>query len=226
MKIFSHYIWESEGVEKANSSAVILQQVKVKNKCCLLACVCDGKEGGEEGIYIAGNFTEHLVEWFHRQCIPMINQARKAERIPQLLEKEIKSMPVFDLSGMLVWGDQFCYFEKGEAKSFLFNRRFNKKQCRNLSQMLFGKDRVSKDSVGKERGGKLLMISGTLQKGISVLISTAGFCEHISEKELLEVLFEEKAKDGEIHKRLKELWKEDMVRGGAKYAGAVFFRVG
>ena len=78
----------------------------------------------------------------------------------------------------------------------------------------------------KDKGEELLLVSGTLQKGISVLISTAGFCEHISEKEMLEVLFEEKATDVEIQKRLKELWKEDIVRGGAEYAGAVFFRVG
>ena len=214
MKYYSHYLWESAGRE--NPVSLVLQQVKLKKGRCLLACICDGSRSKADGSLISGYFTERLVEWFHHQCLPLINQSGKTEKIHQLLEKEIKSMPVYDLSGMLVWGEQFCYFEKGDVKSLLFNRRFNKKQCRNLSQMLFDKD----------KGEELLLVSGTLQKGISILISTAGFCEHISEKEMLEVLFEEKAKDVEIQKRLKELWKEDIVRGGAEYAGAVFFRVG
>ena len=233
MNIFSHYIWESES-EKANPSSVVLQQIKVGKKTCILVCICDGKKEGEQGIRGAGYVTESLVEWFHHRCIPKLCResgfsvfGRETEnlwsKIQGELEKEIRGAMTraaqnrkltLHLCGMLIWEEQFCYFVKGDTKGYLFNRRFNKKQCRDLQLLLFG----------KERGEDLQMISGELQKGVSILFSTARYCEHISKEEMLEVLFVEKDTELRIRKKLKELWKEDMLRGGERYVGAVFIR--
>ena len=225
MNIFSHYIWESEG-EKANPSSVVLQQIKVKKKSCILVFICDGKKEGEKGIYKAGCFTESLVEWFHHRCIPIFSDAHGNyvsgdtvrsvwNKVQRELEKELRQNSTgYEFSGMLLWEECFFYFTKGETKGYLFNKRFNKKQCRNLKEVLFGKN----------AGEELLIISGELQKGVSLLLSTAGYCECISDEEMVEVLFSEKETELRIRKKLKELWKEDMTRGGARYVGAVFIR--
>ena len=225
MNIFSHYIWESEG-EKANPSSVVLQQIKVRKKSCILVFICDGKKEGDMGIYKAGRFAESLVEWFHHRCIPVFVEVHgryasdsKAETVWNKLQRELEkellqNLTCYEFSGMLLWEEHFFYFAKGETKGYLFNKRFNKKQCRDLKEVLFGRD----------AGEALLMISGELQKGVSLLISTAGYCEYISDEEMVEVLFSEKENELRICKKLKELWKEDMARGGEWYVGAVFIR--
>ncbi len=228
MKFNSHYIWESGSVEKPNPVSVVLQQVKLKHCRCLLACVCDGSKSGDEAMCVSGYFTERLVEWFHRQCIPKLQNLCWNEGVQCLLECELSAIQAeleeygvrknavikCDISGMIIYEEIFCYFSMGENRGYLFNRRFNKKQCRDLNKCL----------LRKEKHDQIQLVQGTLQRDVAVLIGNSSFGANILSKEMIEVLFEEKLADKEIKKRLKELWSADIERGQKGYAGAVFFR--
>ena len=228
MKYYSHYIWEKGDVEKQNPVSVVLQQVKLRKGRCLLACVCDGTGSAENESLVSGYFTERLVEWFHRKYIPTLQMKVHNMSIQQLLCEELKKMDeelqefgmkkgyltTYAALGMVVWNDEFCCFWKGPCKGYFFNRRFNKKQRRDLGELLYQRKEES----------QMQLVQGSLQKGVGILLCSPLFDTNITEDEMLEVLSPEHLKDGEIQKHLMELWKENRWRGENGYAGAVFFR--
>ena len=123
------------------------------------------------------------------------------------------SVTEYDILGMAVWNDSFCGFWKGDCKGYIFNKRFNRKQRRDL-----------KEVIGQKEEGQIQLVEGNLQKGVGILFCSSLFDGYIREEEMLEVLSEEDLADKEIERRLRELWKENQKRGERGYAGAVFFR--
>ncbi len=227
MQYYSHYIWESGSGEKKNPVSVVLQQVSLNKHQYLLACVCDGRRSKDSGSLVSGYFTERLAEWFHQRH-PGIKHQCKEEEILQAISKELKKITeelqeygrqknievAYDIWGILICDNQFWMFKKGDCKGYLFNRRFNRKQRKELQKVLL-QDKADPDE---------LLLYGRLQKNIGILLCSEAFGENISEEEMLQVLFEENLKDKDIQKRLGELWNENIRRGGTRYAGAVFFR--
>lgn len=227
MKYYSHYIWESGSEEKENPVSVVLQQVRMKNHRCLFICVCDGTRSERYGSLVSGYFTERLVEWFHQHYLGRLCRKDKEEDVLQALSKELKRIgeelkeygrqkridAAYDIWGILMYDNLFWSFAQGECKGYLFNRRFNKKQRTSLERTIF-----------QESGRQMKLAHGRLQKDIGILICNPVFDANLSEEEMLEVLFEERLADRDIQKRLREIWRENVRRGGKAYAGAVFFR--
>ncbi len=228
MKYYSHYLWENGNAKKQNPVSVVLQQVKLRKGRCLLACVCDGTGSSENESLVSGYFTERLVEWFHRRYIPTLQMRTHSMSTDQMLGEELIKMEEelqeygrqkgivaeYDVLGMVVWDDEFCCFWKGDCKGYLFNRRFNKKQRRNLKELI----------CQKEENGRMQLVQGSLQKGVGIVLCSSLFDTNLTEEEMVEVLAEEHIKDEDIRKRLTELWKENQKRGEDRHAGAVFFR--
>ena len=228
MKYYSHYVWESGSVERQNPVSVVLQQVKLRKGSCLLVCICDGTESGENACLVSGYLTERLVEWFHHKYIPTLQKKTQDRSASQVLGEELKkieeeleeygrqkgTVPKYDVLGMAVWDSEYCCFLKGKCKGYLFNRRFNKKQMRNLKTLVY---------QGEEEH-RIQLAQGSMQKGVGILLCSPLFDSNISGEEMLEVLWEEHLEDGDIQKRLGELWKENKKRGETGHAGAVFFR--
>ena len=228
MKYYSHYIWESGSVERQNPVSIVLQQVKLRKGRCLLVCICDGTGSGENASLVSGYLTERLVEWFHHKYIPTLQKkdpdrstfwvlTEELKRIEEELEeygRQKGTVATYDVLGMAVCDSEFFCFLKGKCKGYLFNRRFNKKQIRNLKALVY---------QGEEES-RIQLVQGSMQKGVGILLCSPLFDTNISEDEMLEVLSEEHLEDGDIQKRLGELWKENKKRGENGHAGAVFFR--
>ena len=227
MKYYSHYIWENEKLEGQNPVSLVLQQAKLRKGRCLLACICDGTRSIENESLVSGYVTERLTEWFHGKYIATLQVSMNGIKIQHMLEEELAkieeeleeygrqkgSVVECDLLGMAVWNDSFCCFWKGDCKGYIFNKRFNRKQRRDL-----------KEVIGQKEEGQIQLVEGNLQKGVGILFCSSLFDGYIREEEMLEVLSEEDLADKEIEKRLRELWKENQKRGERGHAGAVFFR--
>ena len=227
MKYYSHYIWENGDVKEQNPVSLVLQQAKLRKGRCLLACICDGTRSIENESLVSGYVTERLVEWFHGKCIPTLQITVNDAKIPHMLEEELAKIEEevkefekhkgitadYDILGMTVWNDWFCCFWKGDCKGYVFNKRFNRKQRRNLKSVIFRKEE-----------SQMQLAEGNLQKGVGILICSSLFESNLREEEMLEVLAEEGLEDKDIGKRLRELWKENQKRGERGHAGAVFFR--
>lgn len=257
MQYFSHYIWESGSGEKENGISVVLQQVSCKKEHYLLACVCDSGEssvgfawdgrqeevnGGRRSM-VSGYFTERLVEWFHREFLALTLKRRGEELVSGLLEKELHvieqelltyerrkgGQSVWSICGILLWENQFWFFGKGDCQSLLFNRRFNRKQCRALVRQTSAEIRRNPvtGNVSGESGESSvrILMEGSLQKNIGILLADPSFGKSLQQEELLQVLFEKKLTDAEIGKRLRELAEENRTRGGRTGTGAVFVRL-
>ena len=227
MKYYSHYIWENGEVKGQNPVSLVLQQAKLRKGRCLLACICDGTRIIENESLVSGYITERLVEWFHGKCIPTLQITMNDAKIRHMLEEELAKIEEevkefekqkgitadYDIWGMAVKNDYFCCFWKGDCKGYIFNKRFNRKQRRNL-----------KDIICQKEECQLQLIEGNLQKGVGILLCSPLFDSNLIEEEMLEVLSEEDLEDKDIGKRLRELWKENQKRGERGHAGAVFFR--
>ena len=227
MKYYSHYIWENGEVKEQNPVSLVLQQAKLRKGRCLLACICDGTRSIENESLVSGYVTERLVEWFHGKCIPILQITANDAKIRHMLEEELEKIEEevkefekqkgiradYDILGMTVWNDCFCCFWKGGCKGYIFNKRFNRNQRRNLKDVIFRKEE-----------SQVQFVEGNLQKGVGILLCSSLFEGNLREEEMLEVLSEEGLGDKDIGKRLRELWKENQKRGERGHAGAVFFR--
>ena len=227
MKYYSHYIWENGEVKGQNPVSLVLQQAKLRKGRCLLACICDGTRSVKNKSLVSGYVTERLVEWFHEKYLTTLQRPMNSIDIQHMLEEELTKIEEeleefgrqkgivadYDILGMAVWNDYFCCFWKGDCKGYIFNRRFNRKQRRNL-----------KDVIYRKEDDPMQLVEGNLQKGVGILLCSPLFDGNLMEEEMLEVLSEEGLEDKEIGKRLRELWKENQKRGEQGHAGAVFFR--
>ena len=224
MKVISAHLWEKkEGVLHMPIS-LVLQQAEVRRKTIILACVCEGKNAGEVGVTESGYFTEGLTEWFHREGIRLCER-KEVEKAGMALYGEIarleKENREYALkkgleSKLHYWGifqveDKAWIFAKGKCKGFLLNRRFQKK---NMREIQF--------SQQEERR---TWFEARIQKKIGILLCTEGFSQGVIQEGNIEVLIP----DGEItearmEKRLQELWWEQVRLKRCPMAGVIYLR--
>lgn len=222
MQYYSNYIWESAGT-KDNAVSLILQHVCLKQHNCMLACICESDHSTGSSV-VSGYFTERLVEWFHHGYLNILQKkggkevvfhALKGEldRIEQELAdygKKKQENATVTVIGIFIFDSYFWLLGEGEWRGYLFNRRFNRIQRRNLPGV-------------KEAG--IHIWEGILERNIGILLCSSGFDSHLTSEEMPQVLFQEHLDDKDIGKRLRELWKEEVKRGGTENVGAVYIRV-
>ena len=234
MKYFSHYIWESGSEGKANPVSLVLQQVKYGGKHHLFACICEAEECSEGGIYTGGYVTTSLVEWFHDQYLQLWYKKPMGEKLQRALKKELGKMEEalvvyageketyvkYHMLGILMCEHDFLCFAKGTPKGYLFNHRFNRKQRIPWMDRLF-----TRQVYEKEERDEVRFAFGYLQKGVGVLLCGSRFDAYISAEEMIEVLLHPWDNEEQIQKSLRELWKENQIRGGEKDGAAIYVTI-
>ena len=233
MEFYSHYIWESGNGRKGNSSSVVLQHVYVKKHSCMLLCVCDGGRSrpvgkNEPSSVISGYFTERLVEWFHEDYLSVIRrrsgEMETENTIEKILRAELNKIGtelleygkqkeievILDVKGILLYDNRFWMFDKGNCCGYLFNRRFNRKQMKEIIT---------------EKGSSWQIVQGRVQNNIGILLCNNTFGAYLTEEEMVGILYQDDLGDEDIQRRLQEIYKENRQRGGKDMAGAVYLRI-
>lgn len=218
MNYVSAHLWEKEKNGPTGIS-LILQHAKVGKREVLLACVCESENTGEEGVTESGYFSEGLTEWFHREGVKLCER-RQVTELPgeklsgeiRRLEKEIaaylqrggKELQLHYM-GVLLWESRAWFFTKGKCKGYLLNRRFQKKNVREILQ---------------KKGCEFSFTAGSVQKKVGLLLCTEKFGANMDKETLAEVLIPDGQVTGErMEKRLKELC------GNEEGTGAVYLRI-
>ena len=224
MKVLSAYLWEKEKYVSHMPISLVLQQACAGRKTIVLACVCEGKNTGETGVTESGYFTEGLTEWFHREGIRLCER-REDDKATDSLFREIdrlekENRDYVSKKGLVSKLDYWCIFlvedrawiyARGECKGFLLNRRFQKKNMREISM----------PGSGEKRSWQQVRV----QKRVGILLCTEEYTDGWIPTEVAEVLMP----DGEMTeermgKRLQEVWQEQVRLGRGTVAGAVYLQ--
>ena len=224
MKVLSAHLWEKGREDTSMPISVVLQQAEVRRKNVLLACVCEGKHEGETGVLESGYFTEGLTEWFHREGVKFCER-KEGEKVADSLHSEVERLqkenreymhkknlfPNLHYWGIFMWENRAWIFAKGECKGYLLNRRFQKKNLREIVN-----PKAQKEGIWMKVG---------IQKKIGILLCTEGFMEGLSAEYCLAVLIPEgEITEERMQKRLQELQREQSHKGKEKAVGAIYLR--
>jgi len=219
MNYVSAHLWEKEK-ERPMCISLILQHAKVQKREVLLACVCESKNTGEAGVTESGYFSEGLTEWFHREGVKLCERHEVTEVPGEKLFREIKRLEEESASylrkyekelhlhywGVLLWDSRAWFFARGDCKGYLLNRRFQKKNIREI--------------IENHSEKSLVFMAGSVQKKVGILLCTDGFGAEVKKETLAEVLIPDGGVSGErMERRLKEL------AGEGRSAGAVYIRI-
>lgn len=224
MKVLSAHLWEKENNASYMPISLVLQQACAGKKTIVLACVCEGKNIGETGVTESGYFTEGLTEWFHRKGIRLCER-KEEEKAADSLEREIARLEKenreyvgkkglgFKLHywGIFLIEDRAWIFAQGECKGFLLNRRFQKKNIREI---------LVPGQVGLRKWQQV-----KVQKRVGILLCTEEYIGDRLSSEVVEILIPEgEITEERMEKRLKELWREQRRLGRGTVAGAIYLR--
>ena len=222
----STYLWEKAECQEYNPVSLVLQQVTVHKQDVLLACVCESKQEGKEGVAESGYFTEALVQWFHKDMLQLLEKRDAEKELGKSLQKEVdritreisqhaakeRHIEALQCKGLLLLENRFWLFSKGQTQAWLLNRRFNRKHIH-----LIGEN--SKENV-------VVWEEGIVQKRLGLLLCTSNFFRHVEEMEVAEVLaLENDWSEERVQRRLQELWRENVLRGENASVGVIFVRV-
>lgn len=203
MSIVSNYIWEKGLDGGRNPVSLLVQQAVIRGREICLFCVCESPRG-EWG----GRMTEQLVDWFHKICLPACG-VRRPPNPGDLLKGELNEIErgvseQDSYGGLLLVGNRFYMFGKGNMKIRLVNCRYNRPQIRELGYPMWGR----------------------IQRGVGLLLHTPLLTEKMELEEVCQILHSEgKWQEERMGKRLKELWQEGRSRGSTGPVGGIYLQV-
>lgn len=220
------YLWEKGKEAQYNAVSLILQQINIRKQSVLFVCVCQGQNNKECGVLESGYFTEALVEWFHRDCLKLLEKKWTEAEVDRSIRGEVARVlkelgqyaqkkgfqNALQFAGMVFIEHRFWSFTMGNIPVFLINRRLGRK---NMRQILKGND---KQGVEWE--------TGSIQKKLGLLLCTADFLQTIEMDIAAEALLADgEKKEERMQKCLQELWRTGGQRDKDACAGAVYIRV-
>ena len=218
MNYISAHLWE-KGKEHTTGISLILQHASVCKREVLLACVCESENTGEEGVTESGYFSEGLTEWFHREGVKLCEKRKLTDAPGEKVYEEIRRLEEeiaaylqkvgketqLHYAGVLLWENRAWFFTKGECKGYLLNRRFQKKNVREILQ---------------KNGYESCFVACSVQKKVGLLLCTENFGKEVDRENMAEVLMPDgKVTEERMEKRLKELCKD------TESVGAIYLRI-
>lgn len=204
MRFLTAYYWQQE--EYANISLVLQHLVYPKEQTqVIFACICKGKDRKD-----AGYGAEILKEWFQRSGRELARKDKseewmRLESAVRLVYGKIDKEIV--LNGLIIVGERFLLFGKGERKVWFLNTRFRKANCKEfIPEKILAEDAFQ-------------ISSGRVEKGVGLLLATPSFGERTGKELLCQCLSaKELSSTQRLQKRLSELGEEEGRRGAGNRA--------
>lgn len=219
MDYLTGYLWGRAGIESHTS--ILLRQMRCKNRGVVIACVCEGDDRMD------GYVTGRLQEWFQERTVMLCRKKIKGQEwehelygLMQEADDEIQHFAQrkdisaeWSLSGILAVDERFWLLQRGSCSVYLLNQSFLRPHIRLLA--------------GEQKFGEYetKVVPGRLQRGLGILLCTAGFCEGIDKGLIRDCLNTNDTQSiMQIEKRLKELFCEGGRRGAKEDGSAVFVK--
>lgn len=231
MGIVSGYHWCTSRSNINNLSSISVQHVIKNKRDFFMSCICEihhtESRAQDVNLGLSGYFCEQLTHWFYQKVLENVRM-QDVKLIEEMLldkvnhiKKEIasfltkkKGMVRYDFSIFLLYDDLFWYVCEGNHKLFVLNKRFTRKNMRNLS-----------GECGFVENGFEIK-EGRIQKGVGILMATENFIHNMSQDDILQSLGENfKNKEKRLQKRVSELVQSGCSQTVDEDMNAIFLQM-
>lgn len=210
--------WNRGSVAACNQDSLTLQQVLTGRGRVLMAAVCDGMGGLQQGEAASGYMTERLQEWFYGSLMRLIHKKkpywiirRSLDRIVYHVQEQMRQYAGRErldmgttMSLLVLWEDIYLIWHLGDSRIYRIRskRRFNRGDNRKSGKHGIGKhgmpEPMTTDHVqGRNRLTKCVgsfgyfrpdYRMGALKKGDAFLLCSDGFYHCVTNQELADIL--------------------------------------
>ena len=243
MKFLSGVYWERGSVASGNQDSVALVQVLTARGRVLMAAVCDGMGGLEQGEMASGYVTERLQEWFYESLLGAVQRKkpywvirRSLDRLVYHMQEQLSQYAQQEnirlgttMTVLVIWEKTYLVWHLGDSRAYrICNPGRQRKKMTGVLCMtrdhVHGQNRLTKciGSFGYMRPDFRM---GVLRGGQAMLLCSDGFRHHITEEELSDVLRPGQIRQEEqIVRRLREIGGACIKRGERDNLSAIYVK--
>lgn len=237
MKYITNAYWEKGNLHPVNEDSLLLLQALTMRGRVLLAAVCDGMGGMEQGEYASGYITEELITWFYDGLLPAIGKKKPVWIIRRSFQRKLyqihRKMRRYGeqhkiafgttMSVLVLWEKKYLMWHLGDCRIYCLTERggFRKRQYggRGNIFLLTEDHRTDTNRLTKCVGSFTPYFVPDFKSGIVrnkevFILCSDGFWNLIKDEDLEQALsFVELTEEEQIGRRLKELGKAAVRRG-------------
>lgn len=245
MKYITSAYWEKGNSYPINEDSLLLLQALTVQGRVLLAAVCDGMGGMEQGECASGYLTEELIAWFYDGLIPAVVQKKSIWAIRRSFQRKLyqiwSRMEVYGdknniafgttMSVLVIWDMRYLIWHLGDCRIYHIsaqNRLFPKLNGGKGNIKLLTRDHREDTNRLTKCVGSFVpyivpdFVTGTVRPKEVFLLCSDGFWNLIKEGELGQALSpEELTGEKQIGRRLEEFGKAAVRRGEKDNMSAV-----
>lgn len=235
MKYIASAYWEKGNVRLINEDSLLLLQSLTVRGRVLLAAVCDGMGGMEQGECASGYLTEELITWYYDNLIPAIGKKKPIWVIRRSFQRKLyqifRRMEVYGnnheiamgttMSVLVLWEKRYLIWHLGDCRIYCLTEKkgFVKGTVERKTVLLTKDHNADRNKLTKCVGSFVPYFVPDFTVGIipregTFLLCSDGFWHLIKEEEMEQVLSPKELTDErQIEKRLRELGKAAIRRG-------------
>lgn len=243
MKYLSSVYWERGSAATGNQDSLVLLQVLTARGRVLMAAVCDGMGGLEQGEMASGYVTERLQEWFYESLLRAIQKKkafwiirRSLDRLVYHMQEQLSQYAKQEelrlgttMTVLILWEKTYLIWHLGDSR--VYRLCASSKRGRGKTDLVCmttdhvrGRNQLTKcvGSFGYKRPDFRM---GTFGKGQAMLLCSDGFRHFITEDELADVLRPETiTEEAQVSRRLREIGEACMKRGERDNLSAIYVK--
>lgn len=243
MRYLTGVYWERGCVAVSNQDSLVLLQVLTARGRILMAAVCDGMGGLEQGETASGYVTERLQEWFYESLLRAIQKKKAFWVIRRSLDRLVYHMQEqlarygeekeislgTTMTVLVLWEKTYLIWHLGDSRVYrlcTLGRRGRMKsnlRCMTTDHVK-GRNQLTK-CVGSFGYNRPDFMMGTLGSGQAMFLCSDGFRHFITEQELADVLRPEAiGEEAQAARRLHEIGEACMKRGERDNLSAIYIK--
>lgn len=240
MIYLSGEVWQ-KGRRRNNQDSITIQEIATRKGTMLLAAVCDGMGGHEEGETASGFVAEQLVAWLYAEVLKLMETGRSHGMwkrswyrcfygINRKLNLYAEKKGIFTgttATMLFLYEHRYYLFHIGDSRLYRIRGAFSIfGGIRQLTKDHIYKMHVLSRCIGAGRCDMPEYKTGRVQRGDGFLLCSDGLYGHVKEKELAETLRTKHIKEEKQVKRiLYELSERAYARGESDNISAVYIAV-
>ena len=222
-----------------NQDSITLHQVLTARGRVLMAAVCDGMGGLEQGEWASGYVTKRLQEWFYEFLLRAVQKRkpcwmirRSMERLVYDMQEKIRQYSLQQnislgttMTVLTIVEKTYFVWHLGDSRAYQFSvgHKRIKAVCMTEDHVK-GRNMLTK-CVGSFGYEKPDFKTGNMRNGQAVLLCSDGFYHCVTQQEMAEVMNPDRLLEEEqIARRLREIGEACMRRGERDNLSAVYVK--
>lgn len=238
MQFLSEIYWD-RGARESNQDSVSLQQVSIRGKRAVMALVCDGIGGLEQGEIASGYVAERMTEWFYTEGIRMLGKRKGWGKICRAglralyycngqMEEYGKKQGLkmgTAVTMLLASGKKYAVWHSGDTRLYRLRGGIRKTQVGRLTKDHTVNHHILVRCIGSFPWKEPDVLRGRIRRNQVMLLCTDGFRNKVTEEKIGEALQPTSLLSREqIGRRLEELAAYGKRHGETDNMAAVAIR--